>query len=70
MQFFTHELIYLIRALAFGVAVGYALFYIFLYSKPIIEEILGVKKLDTDLWWIINVSAPIILGVLAAFLLM
>jgi hypothetical protein len=70
MQIISHELIYFIRSLAFGVAVGYAFFYVFLYFKPIAENIFGVKKFDTDLWWMIGVSTSVIMGIIGAFLLM
>ncbi len=70
MQFLSHELIYFLRAIAFGLAVGYALFYIFFYFKPITENLFGVKKFDTDLWWMITVSISVVGGILAAYLLM
>ena len=70
MQFLSHELIYFIRAIAFGVVVYFACFYIFLDCKPIVEEILHVKKLDVDLWYMLSVTISIVLGILGAIMLM
>jgi hypothetical protein len=70
MQFLSHELIYFVRAIAFGVAVGYAFFYFFLYFKVIIEDIIKIQRIDVDLWWIMTVSVSIIMGVIGALLLM
>jgi hypothetical protein len=50
MQYISQELISFIRAILFGVAVGYAAFYFLLYSKPMVEGMIGVKKLDVDYW--------------------
>jgi hypothetical protein len=70
MQYISQELIYFVRAILFGVAVGYAFFYFFLYFKVIIEDISGIKKIDVDLWWILTISGSIIMGVIGALLLM
>jgi hypothetical protein len=70
MQFFSHELIYFIRTILFGVVLGYAVFYFFLYFKPVMEEILGDKRIDVDLWWMLTVSLSIVAGVIGALLLM
>ncbi|MFZ2390536.1 MAG: hypothetical protein WA092_01360 [Minisyncoccales bacterium] len=70
MEFLSHELIYFLRAIAFGIVVGYAFFYFLLYFKVIIEDIIGNKKIDVDLWWIMTVSVSIIMGVIGALLLM
>jgi len=70
MQLISHELIYYIRAIAFGVVVYFAFFYIFLYCKPIVEDIIKVKKLDVDLWYMLSVTISIVLGMVGAILLM
>ncbi|MFA5207687.1 MAG: hypothetical protein WC428_03415 [Candidatus Paceibacterota bacterium] len=70
MQFLSHELIYFFRAIAFGVVVGYAFFYFFLYFKVIIEDIIKIQRIDVDLWWILTVSVSIVMGVIGALLLM
>ena len=70
MQYISQELINFVRAILFGVAVGYAFFYFFLYFKVIIEDISGIKRIDVDLWWILTVSGSIIMGVIGALLLM
>jgi hypothetical protein len=70
MQFLSHELLYFIRAIVFGVVVYFAFFYIFLYSKPMIESIIGVKKLDVDLWWMLSITVSVVMGMIGAFLLM
>jgi hypothetical protein len=70
MQFLSHELIYFIRAIVFGVVVYFTCFYIFLYCKPIVEDILKVKKLDVDLWYMLSITISIVLGILGAIMLM
>jgi hypothetical protein len=70
MQFISQELINFIRAIVFGVVVYYAFFYIFLYFKPIAENISGVKRFDTDLWWMVSITISVIMGAIGAMLLM
>jgi hypothetical protein len=70
MELFSHEFIYFIRAILFGVAVGYAFFYVLFYIKPIAENIAGVKHFDVNLWWIMTVSVSILAGIVAALFLM
>jgi hypothetical protein len=70
MQYISQELIYFIRAIVFGIVVGYAFFYVFLYFKPIVENLTGVKKFDVDLWWMLTMTVSIVMGILGAFLLM
>jgi hypothetical protein len=70
MQYISQELIYFIRAILFGVVVYFAFFYLFLYFKPVAEDISGVKRFDVDLWWMIGVTISVIMGILGAILLM
>jgi hypothetical protein len=70
MQYISHELIYFIRAILFGIAVYYAFFYFFLYFKPMVEGLTGVKKYDTDLWWMLSITISIVMGAVGAILLM
>jgi hypothetical protein len=70
MQYISQELITFVRAILFGIAVGYAFFYFFLYFKVIIEDIIKIQRIDVDLWWIMTVSVSIIMGVIGALLLM
>lgn len=69
MHFFSHDFIYFIRALLFGIAIGYAVFYFFLYFKPVIEDIAGAKKFNVDLWWMMTVTVSIVAGVIGFILL-
>jgi len=66
----SHDLIYFIRAILFGIVVYYAFFYFFLYFKPIIENLTGVKKYDVDLWWMISITISVVMGAVGAILLM
>lgn len=70
MQYISQELINYVRAILFGIALGYAFFYLLLYSKPIVEEIAGVKRFDVDLWWILTVTIAVVTGAVGAILLM
>lgn len=70
MQYISQELIYFIRAILFGVVVGYAFFYFFLYFKSIIEDILGGVKLNVDTWWYVTITISIVMGMIGALLLM
>ncbi|MFA5431370.1 MAG: hypothetical protein WC319_00585 [Candidatus Paceibacterota bacterium] len=70
MQYISLELINLVRAILFGVAVGYAFFYVLLYFKAMIENMAGVKKFDVDLWWIMMITVSVVAGILGAIFLM
>jgi len=70
MQYISHELIYFIRAILFGIVVYYAFFFFFLYFKPMVENLTGVKKFDTDLWWMLSITISIVMGAVGAILLM
>jgi hypothetical protein len=61
MEYF---LLYLLRKIAFGVSVGYALYVVFLFARPLVESITLVKYED-DLWFWSVVAGSIILGFLA-----
>jgi hypothetical protein len=70
MQYISQELINFIRAILFGVVVGYAFFYFFLYFKAIIEDILGGVKLNIDTWWYVTITISMVMGMIGALLLM
>jgi len=67
MYYISRELLYLIRAILFGFAVGYAIFSFFYYFKPFAENTFNIKNIDTDVWWWSGVAISVVLGV-AAFL--
>ncbi len=56
--------LYLIRKVAFGVAVGYALYCFFLFMRPVAESITLVKYED-DFWYWSVLAGSIIIGFLA-----
>ncbi len=70
MQYISRELIYFIRAILFGIAVGYAFFYFFLYFKPMFENMIGSNKLNVDTWWYVTITISIVMGMIGALLLM
>ncbi|MDD4409303.1 MAG: hypothetical protein PHW52_01480 [Candidatus Pacebacteria bacterium] len=55
--------LYLLRKVAFGVALGYALYTIFLFARPIAESITLVKY-EEDFWFWSVVAGSIIFGFL------
>lgn len=70
MQFISHELLYLIRAIVFGFVVAYAIMAFVYYFKPWAEKTFNVKKIDTDVWWWSGVSVAIIAGIVSILLLL
>jgi hypothetical protein len=66
----SEKLIYFTRAIFFGIVLGYAVFYILLYFKPIIEDIAGKKKFNVDMWWISIITISVVMGMIGAALLM
>jgi hypothetical protein len=70
MQIISHDLLYLIRAVLFGIAVGYTFFIIIFYFKPMAEKTFGIKSIDTDIWWWTGLTIAIILGIAGMMLLM
>lgn len=60
----------ILRAVLFGVAVGYSISFFFRYFKPIAEKLLGGKRINVDLWWWTGIVISIVLGILSTLLLL
>jgi len=70
MQYISHDLLYLIRAILFGFVVGYAIMAFVFYFKPWAEKTFNIKKIDTDIWWWTGVVVSIVSGITAMLLLL
>lgn len=64
------EILYILRAILFGIAVGYSTSFFFRYFKPIAENFLGGKKINVDSWWWTGIVISIILGILSTIILL
>ncbi|MGI6335260.1 MAG: hypothetical protein ACOXZN_02075 [Minisyncoccales bacterium] len=62
--------LHILRAVLFGVAVGYSMSFFFRYFKPITENLLGGKRINVDLWWWSGIAISVILGILAMLILL
>ncbi|MFA5714511.1 MAG: hypothetical protein WC998_02060 [Candidatus Paceibacterota bacterium] len=69
MYIISRDLLYYVRALLFGIAVGYTVMAFFFYFKAFAENTIG-RKIDTDIWWWSGVTISVLLGILASALLM
>ncbi|BFT94351.1 MAG: hypothetical protein MNSN_06360 [Minisyncoccus archaeiphilus] len=56
--------IYLLRKLAFGIAVGYSLYSFFLFARPIIESA-TLATYEDDFWFWSVVAGSVVFGFLA-----
>jgi hypothetical protein len=70
MQIISHDFLYLLRAVFFGLAFGFSVFVIIYYFKPLAKNVLGVKEIDTDLWWWSGMVIAVILGIASMLLLL
>jgi len=71
MQFISHDLLYLIRAILFGFVVAYAIMAFVYYFKPWAEKTFkGNKKIDTDVWWWTGVVIAVVAGITSMLLLL
>ncbi len=66
----VRHILHILRAIIFGIAVGYSLSFFFKYFKPITEELLGGKEINVDLWWWTGIAISIITGILSMLLLL
>jgi len=66
----TKELLYFIRAILFGITVGYLVFYFVVFFKPWTEKTFGFKKIDVDLWWWGGITVAVLTGIIIALLMM
>ncbi len=64
------DILHILRAVLFGVAVGYSMSFFFRYFKPIAENLLGGKRINVDLWWWSGIVISVILGILAMLILL
>jgi len=56
--------IYILRKIAFGVTVGFGIYYFFLYGRPFVEKLTGMKFID-DVWFWYVIAGAVVLGLLA-----
>ncbi|MFZ3054792.1 MAG: hypothetical protein WA091_02335 [Minisyncoccales bacterium] len=71
MQFISHDLLYLIRAILFGFVVAYGIMAFVYYFKPWAEKTFKAnKKIDTDVWWWTGVVVAIVAGITSMLLLL
>jgi hypothetical protein len=63
-------ILYILRAIVFGIAVGYSISFFFRYFKPITEKFLGKERINVDLWWWSGIVISIILGILSMLILL
>ncbi len=63
-------ILHILRAIVFGIAVGYSMSFFFRYFKPITEKFLGKERINVDLWWWSGMVISIILGILSMLLLL
>jgi len=70
MQIISHDFLYFLRAILFGFAVGFSVFVIVYYFKPLVKSMLGVKDIDTDVWWWSGMTIAVILGVVSILILL
>jgi len=70
MQIISHDFLYFLRAVFFGFAVGFSVFVIIYYFKPLAVNVLGVKEIDTDVWWWSGMVLAVILGVVSILILL
>lgn len=56
--------LYILRKIAFGLAVGFGIYYIFLYGRPIVERWTGIKFID-DVWFWYVIAGAVTIGLLA-----
>ncbi|KUK65017.1 MAG: hypothetical protein XD85_0528 [Parcubacteria bacterium 34_609] len=64
------DILHILRAVLFGVAVGYSISFFFKYFKPITENLLGKETINIDLWWWSGITISVILGILAMLILL
>lgn len=64
------EILYILRAVLFGIFVGYSISFFFRYFKPIAEKLLGKNRINVDLWWWTGIATSIILGILSMLILL
>jgi hypothetical protein len=64
------QILYIFRAIFFGVLVGASINLFFRYAKPMIENLAGGKSINVDLWWWTGVSLSFILGTLSMLFLL
>jgi hypothetical protein len=62
------ELLYFIRAILFGVAVGISSHCFFLYFKLLVERAMDAK-FSIDLWYWTGLTVSTVLGILTALLM-
>jgi len=64
------DILHILRAVLFGVAVGYSISFFFKYFKPITENLLGKETINIDLWWWSGIAISVMLGILAMLILL
>jgi hypothetical protein len=64
------DILHILRAVLFGIAVGYSISFFFRYFKPITEKLLGRTRISVDLWWWTGIVISVILGILAMLILL
>lgn len=64
------SIIYYLRAIFFGITVGYSMSFFFRYFKPITEKLFGGIKINVDLWWWTGIVISIALGILSMLILL
>ncbi|MDD4531426.1 MAG: hypothetical protein PHH21_01835 [Candidatus Pacebacteria bacterium] len=70
MQVISHDFIYFLRAIFFGFAVGFSVFVIVYYFKPLTAKLFGLKDIDTDVWWWSGMTIAVVLGVIPILILL
>lgn len=70
MQIISYDFLYFLRAVLFGFAVGFSVFVIIFYFKPIATSMLGIKGIDTDVWWWSGMAIAVILGIVSILILL
>lgn len=70
MQIISYDFLYFLRAVVFGFAVGFSVFVIIYYFKPFAKNVLGVKEIDTDVWWWSGMVVAVVLGIAAVLMLL